>query len=141
MMRLKELSLFASLVVAACSGQLDGRHHRATKSIIGIPIEITRQDLPVLTGDLFAECGVAIAPVAHRRIVVEHRGKQILETSTDPSGRFQVSGEMPSGEYIVRVDDPSLVGRTTIEVYAYEVDHARIIAKCVPEASPQTVSK
>src|SRR5687767_6422256 len=73
----------ALIAHVACTGQLYERHHRVTKSIVGIPIEVTRQDLPLLTGELFAECGVAIALVAHRRIVVEQGGRQILETDTD----------------------------------------------------------
>src|SRR5688500_7423761 len=118
--------LLALVALTACSGQLDGRHHRVTKSIVGVPLKVTREDLPVLTGELFVECGVAITPVAHRSIVVEQGGKRILETTTDHSGRFHVSGDMPTGEYVVRVDDPLLVGLTNIQVYAYEVEHARV---------------
>jgi hypothetical protein len=70
---------------------MDGRHYRATKSIVGIPVEITKEDLPVLKGELFAECGITLVPVAHRRIIVERKGEQLAETATDPSGKFQVS--------------------------------------------------
>jgi len=135
-------ALAVVVVVASCSGRLDGRHHRATTTIVGIPIEISRRDLPILTGELVVECGPVLLPATYRTIVVEAAGKEILQTTTDSSGRFRVSVDLPSGQYRVRVSDPQLTGHTVIRVGVnpFDIDYARIIAKCASRPAAEAKS-
>jgi hypothetical protein len=118
---------FASGCTAA---EYNGRHYHASKSVLGIPVELSRRDLPELAGELFAECGPTIVPIGERRIVLERAGSVVMETTTDPSGHFAMSGDLPSGVYQLRVADPVLVGFETVTIRGYDVPRIRLLARC-----------
>jgi len=99
-------------------------------TLLGVPVATERRDLPVVTGELLAECGLALMPVSGRRIVVEQGANMVLETTTDPSGKFRVSGDLANGSYRIRVDDPVLTGSEFVVVQGYEVSPVHLVARC-----------